>query len=168
MTATCTKRLTLRPLGLEDAAFVLQLVNEPGWLRHIGDRQIHTLEAAEAYIRKGPLSSHAQHGFGLDLVSRRDSGEAIGLCGLLQREYLDAPDLGYAFLRTQEGQGFATEAAAAVIAHAETALGLARLHALTSLDNRGSIRVLEKNGFRFQRVMRAPGADTESRLFLRA
>jgi len=160
-----TPRLTLHRLTLADAPFILQLVNEPGWLRHIGDRNIHTLEAAEGYITKGPLASHAQHGFGLDLVRRRDTGEAIGLCGLIQRDYLDAPDIGYAFLQAHHGKGFASEAAAAVMAEARDTRGLRRLWALTSLDNHASMRVLEKCGFRF--VEERTAADgVQSRVFL--
>jgi RimJ/RimL family protein N-acetyltransferase len=112
------------------------------------------------------LASHAKHGFGLDLVRRRDSGEAIGLCGLIQRDSLDAPDLGYAFLQAHHGQGFATEAAAAVLRHARDVLGLRRLHAITSPDNHGSVRVLEKNGFREQAALTMPDQSTPSRLFL--
>lgn len=162
-----TARLSLRRLTAADAPFILELVNEPGWLAHIGDRQVHDLSAAAAYIVNGPLASHARHGFGLDLVSRKNTGEAIGLCGLLQRDYLDAPDIGYALLQRHQGLGFASEVAATVLTHAQQALGLTRLYALTSLDNAGSIRVLEKTGFRFERILRAPGFDEDSRLFLR-
>lgn len=162
-----THRLKLSKLTPADAPFILELVNEPGWLAHIGDRHIHDLAAASAYIAQGPAASHVQHGFGLDLLSRKDSGERVGLCGLLQRDYLDAPDIGYAILQRHSGQGYATEAAAAVLGHARDALGLARLYALTSLDNSASMRVLEKIGFSFERLIATPGAFVCSRLFVR-
>jgi len=161
-----TARLQFDALSAADAPFILELVNEPGWLRHIGDRNIHDLDAAAAYIAKGPQASHARHGFGLDRVSSLDTGEPLGLCGLLQRDYLDAPDIGYAFLERHSGRGYASEAVAAVLA-AATAQGLPRLYALTSSDNGASIRVLEKSGFQFDRWLQAPGYDQPSRLFLR-
>lgn len=161
-----TPRLCLRKLNPADAPFILQLVNEPGWLKHIGDRNIHDLAAAHAYIANGPAASHIKYGFGLDLVSRNDCGQAIGLCGLLQREYLDAPDIGYAFLQACHGQGFASEAAAIVQQQARQVQGLKRLYALTSLDNVASIRVLEKLGFRFEKLIVAPGSSEQSRLFI--
>lgn len=161
-----TARLQLSPLGLDDAAFILELVNEPGWLKHIGDRQVHDLDAAAAYITKGPMASHARHGFGLDRVSRIDTGEVIGLSGLIQRDYLDAPDVGYAFLQRHAGFGYATEALAAVLEQA-AARGLALLYALTSPDNQASMRVLEKSGFLFDRCLHTPGYAEPSRLFVR-
>lgn len=162
-----TARLQFDVLSLDDAPFILELVNEPGWLQHIGDRQIHTLEAAAAYVRNGPMTSHARHGFGLDRISRSDTGEVVGLCGLLQRDYLDAPDIGYAFLQRQAGSGFATEAALAVLDHANQMLGLRKVYALTSLDNQASIRVLEKCGFDFHEVIQPTPESPPSRLFSR-
>lgn len=159
-------RLRFDHLSATDAPFILELVNEPGWLQHIGDRNIHDLIAAEAYIANGPASSQIQYGFGLDRVSRLDSAEPIGLCGLLQRTYLDAPDVGYAFLQRHNGQGFATEALQAVLSDARQRLALPLLYAITSPDNTASIRVLEKCGFRFERFMLIPGATVQSRLFV--
>lgn len=159
-------RLRFDHLSAADAPFILELVNEPGWLQHIGDRNIHDLAAAETYIANGPAGSHAQHGFGLDRVSRLDTGEVVGLCGLLQRPYLDAPDIGYAFLQRHNGQGLATEAVQAVLADVHQRLALPLLYAITSPDNGASIRVLEKCGFRFERFMLTPGASVQSRLFV--
>ncbi len=158
-------RLRFSELSASDAPFILELVNEPGWLQHIGDRQIHDLDAAAAYIANGPAASHARHGFGLDRVSLRETGEVLGTCGLLQRDYLDAPDIGYAFLQRHCGRGYASEAVRAVLAR-ETTLALPRLYALTSLDNFASMRVLEKCGFRFERLISAPGYSEASRLFV--
>jgi len=162
-----TARLRFETLSVVDAPFILELVNEPGWLKHIGDRQIHSLDAAASYIRNGPMASYAQHGFGLDQVTRIDTGEAVGLCGLLQREYLDAPDIGYAFLQRHGGNGFATEAAHAVLAQAHQQLGLRRVYALTSLDNAASIRVLDHCGFVFHEVIQPTPTSPPSRLFSR-
>lgn len=156
-------RLLFAELTAGDAAFILELVNEPGWLAHIGDRQIHDLAAAEGYISKGPAASYLKHGFGLWRVGLKN-GETIGLCGLIRRDTLEHPDVGYAFLQTHHGQGYATEAAAAVIEHAHRQLGIEHLLAITSLDNHASIRVLEKIGFSYQRVLE-DGAMGSSKLF---
>ena len=158
-------RLQFSLLEGSDAPFILELVNEPGWLQHIGDRNIHDLVAAAGYISKGPAASHAQHGFGLDRVSLASTGEPIGLCGLLQRDYLDAPDIGYAFLQAHAGQGYASEAAQAVIDQARQAMRLPKLYALTSPDNLASMRVLEKCGFVFLKLLQSPADVAPSRLF---
>ena len=139
-----TERLTLRPFTTDDAAFVLLLVNEPGFVRFIGDRGVKDLDSARSYLRDGPLASYRQHGFGLLLVEH--DNKPIGMCGLLQRETLDAPDLGFAFLAAVAGHGFAREAARAVLTDAD-AQGIARLLAITAIDNDRSIRLLECVGF---------------------
>lgn len=163
-----TARLRLRPLAVgRDAAFVRELVNEPGWLRHIGDRGIRTLAAARAYIRQGPRTMYAEFGFGLLAMELRRGGAPVGICGLIKRPGLDDIDLGYALLARREGRGYAAEAAAAVLADGESRLGLRRVAAITSLENERSIRLLEKLGFRFERRLRLKPAAPESRLFVR-
>ncbi|PAP78582.1 GNAT family N-acetyltransferase [Rubrivirga marina] len=143
-----TERLALRRLVIEDAPFILDLVNEPGWLEHIGDRGVRTLADAEGYLRDGPLASYAANGFGLYHVALRATGDPVGMCGVLRRDGLDAPDLGYALLAVHAGRGYATEAARATLAHARRDLGLARVLAITSPANVASQRVLEKVGMR--------------------
>jgi [ribosomal protein S5]-alanine N-acetyltransferase len=155
MTLT-TPRLTLRRMAPGDAAFMLALLNTPGWLRFIGDRGVRTLAQAEQYIVNGPMATVAARGFGFDVVTLTASGEPIGICGLAQRDYLDAPDIGFAFLPDFGGQGFALEAAQAVMAQARGALGLARILATTRPDNVSSQRLLEKIGLRLDRTMPHP------------
>lgn len=148
-----TDRLRLRELDeRRDAAFVLELLTDPSFLRHIGDRGVRDLASARDYIRNGPRASYAQHGFGLWMVEARASGEALGLCGLLQRDSLPAPDIGYAFLPRHWSRGYAREACAAVRDHALGALKLPRLLAIVAPDNAASIRVLEHLGLRFERT----------------
>ena len=139
-----TDRLTLRPFALTDAEFVVRLLNEPGFVRFIGDRGVRDLDAARRYLREGPLASYQVNGFGLLLVAQ--DGEPIGMCGLLQRATLAAPDLGYAFLASATGQGLASEAAQAVLAHGD-AQGIARVLAIVTPDNARSIAVLDRAGF---------------------
>jgi RimJ/RimL family protein N-acetyltransferase len=137
-----TGRLTLAPLAEADADFVLELLNDPGWIRHIGDRGVRSLNDARAYIRDRCSAS-------LWLVARDAAGERLGMCGLVEREGLDSPDFGYAFLQRHCGQGYATEVAAAVLAHVREALRPAKLAAIVDPENRASRRVLEKIGFRY-------------------
>jgi ribosomal-protein-alanine N-acetyltransferase len=168
MPVLLTPRLRLRPLAAgRDAAFIRELVNEPGWLRHIGDRGIRTLAAARTYVRQGPRAMYAEFGFGLLAIERRRDGKAVGICGLIKRPTLNDIDLGYALLARHEGRGYAAEAAATVLADGERRLGLRRVVAITSPDNTRSIRLLEKLGFRFERRLRLKPDGPESRLFVR-
>ncbi len=160
-----SERLTLRELRADDASFILELVNDPAWLRHIGDKGVRTLDDARAYIANGPAASHARHGFGLDLVELKTDATPIGLCGLIKRDTLPDVDIGYAFLPQFRGAGYATEAVAAVIEHAKESLGLPRLAAIVSPDNHASIRVLEKLGLRFERMVQMSEGGPETRLF---
>lgn len=160
-----TDRLILRHLTVDDAAFILELVNDPAWLRFIGDRGVRTLEDARAYILKGPVASYAQHGFGLDLVERKADGVPIGMCGLIKRDTLDDIDVGFAFLPQYCAQGYGYEAAAATLAHGRKTFGLKRIVAITAPDNTGSIRLLEKLGFRFEKMIRFAPDQPESKLF---
>jgi RimJ/RimL family protein N-acetyltransferase len=160
-----TARLRLRRLGDGDAAFMLELLNDPAFIRNIGDRGVRSEADAIRYLRDGPLASYARHGYGLYLVELRDTGEAAGICGLVKREYLEDADVGFAFLPRFRRQGYALESASAVRSYAMGGLGLTRLLAITSPDNADSIRVLEKIGLRFARMVRPPGDGGEVRLF---
>jgi ribosomal-protein-alanine N-acetyltransferase len=161
-----TERLSLRELSAdEDAEFILELVNEPAWIRNIGDRGIRTREAARDYILNRIASSYELNGFGLYLVALKDSGEPAGICGLIKRDSLDDVDIGFAFLERCWSKGYAVESAAAVMNHARRSLGLKRIVAITIPDNRGSIKVLEKIGLRFEKMIKMPGDEEEIMLF---
>jgi len=147
-----TERLILRRFTVDDAQFVLTLVNEPSFLRYIGDKKIRNLEDARQYILSGPVASYERHGFGLCLVELRDSHTPIGMCGLLKREELPQPDIGFAFLPDFWNKGFAFEAASAVLNDARERLKLATLLAIVNPDNEASIRLLGKLGFTFERM----------------
>jgi RimJ/RimL family protein N-acetyltransferase len=160
-----TGRLVLRRMGLDDAGFILDLLSEPSFLRHIGDKGVRSLDDARRYIADGPLASYERFGFGLLLVARKDGGEPIGICGLLRRDWLEDVDLGFALRPGFWGRGYAFEAASAVLAHARHPLGLGRVVAVTSLDNEPSIQLLGKLGFRFERIARFTAGGPELRLF---
>lgn len=160
-----TPRLALRPFTLDDAAFIVELLNDPGWLRHIGERNVRTLGQARAYLRDGPLASQQRHGFALWAVCRAGAQVPLGMCGLIRRDGLDDVDIGYAFLPPARGHGFAREAAAAVLAHAFEQVKLPRVVAITGPANLASQRVLQAIGMRLERRLRLPGHGDESLLY---
>jgi RimJ/RimL family protein N-acetyltransferase len=160
-----TERLTLRRLGTDDAAFILQLVNEPAWLRYIGDKGVRTLEDARTYIENGPVEMYGRLGFGLYLVELKEGGDPIGICGLIKRESLEDVDIGFAFLSKFWGQGYAFESASAAMSYGTHALGLTRIVAITSQDNHVSAKLLEKLGFRFERPVRLAADAAEVKLY---
>src|ERR1700682_2042970 len=126
-----TERLVLRELALNDAEFILELLNEASFLRFIGDKGVRTLSDARAYILKGPMDSYGRHGFGLYATCLLD-GTPAGICGLVTRDCVAGVDLGFAFLSRHRSKGYAVESASAVLAHARGVLGLQRIVAITS------------------------------------
>jgi [ribosomal protein S5]-alanine N-acetyltransferase len=161
-----TQRLALRRLRVEDAAFLVELLNEPSFLRFIGDRKVRNVDDALRYLENGPFASYERHGFGLWAVEPRAGGEPMGMCGLLKRDWLGDVDIGFAFLPRYWGRGHALEAAAGVMAHARDVYGLERLAAITSPDNVASIAVLEKLGFQLERLARTMPDDDEVKVFV--
>lgn len=160
-----TPRLRLRELDEGDTAFIVELLNQPDFLRFIGDRGVRDAAQARAYLREGPLASYARHGHGLYAVARRQDGRPIGLCGLLVREGLPAPDIGFAFLPAWYGQGYALEAARAVLDDARDRLHLERVLAIVSPGNDRSVALLRKLGLRDAGTIRLPGRDEDVLLF---
>ncbi|MCA1732459.1 MAG: GNAT family N-acetyltransferase [Acidobacteria bacterium] len=165
-----TERLILRPFTDDDAPFIVELLNHTSFLEHIGDKGVRTEEDALRYLREGPLASWARHGHGLYAVEIAESGETIGMCGLLKRDHLDYPDLGYAYLPRFWKNGYALEAARAVLAATprpspkvaedssstprngeratEDESSATRVLAIVTPANHSSIRMLDKLGFR--------------------
>jgi RimJ/RimL family protein N-acetyltransferase len=166
MTVLETERLILRGLTVADAGFILALLNEPSFLRFIGDKKVRTVEDAERYILNGPAASYERHGFGLNLVELKETHTPIGICGLLKREELPDPDIGFAFLPDFWRQGFAFESAAAVLKDARERLKLERILAITNQDNEASIKLLQKLGLKFERLIKMSTDSVE--LFLLA
>ena len=152
MTLLETERLTLRDASLEDAEFILRLLNEPSFLRFIGDRGVRTLDDAIRYIADRLIESYVRNGFGLWIVERRDAPARVGICGLVKRQALPDPDIGFAFLPEYWFKGYASESATAVRDHAFATLRLPRLLAVANADNAPSIRLLAKLGFEFVRT----------------
>ena len=156
-----TDRLRLRELTVEDAAFMFNLVNQPAFLRNIGDRGVRTLDDARHYILDGTVASYRQFGFGSYLVEEKLTAEPVGTCGLLKRETLDDVDIGFAFLPAYWGRGYATEAAVATMALGRSKFGLQRIVGIVSPGNVASAKVLEKIGLRFEKMITL-GDDSEA------
>jgi RimJ/RimL family protein N-acetyltransferase len=160
-----TERLVLRWLSEGDAAFILQLMTEPSWLRYIGDKGVKTLKDAEHYILNGPREMYRHLGFGLYRVELRENGEPVGICGLIKREALEDVDLGFAFLPRFWGKGYAFESAAAAMNYGKEVFGLSRIVAVIRQENHPSGKLLEKLGFRFERIVRLETDGEELKLY---
>jgi RimJ/RimL family protein N-acetyltransferase len=160
-----TTRLRIRHFTLEDAEFILRLLNEPTFIQNIVDKGVRTLDAARAYLRDGPIASYERHGFGLNCVELRDSRLQIGMCGLIKRDSLEDPDIGYALLPEHCSKGYAIEAATAVMATAGGEFGMKRVVAVTNAENERSIRLLERMGFRYERMIALHDGEPEIKLY---
>jgi RimJ/RimL family protein N-acetyltransferase len=161
-----TDRLILRRFTVADAAFILRLVNEPSWLEFIGDKGVRTLQDARDYILDGPIEMYQRCGFGMYLTELKHGRAQVGMCGLIKRDTLPDVDIGFAFLPEFWGRGYAHEAAVAVLAHGHEAFNLQRIVAITSPGNLSSIRVLEKVGLEFERMLEL-SANAPVKLFAR-
>ena len=160
-----TDRLVLRWLSTDDAEFILELLNQPSFLRFIGDKGVRTLENARGYILNGPVDMYNRLGFGLYLTELKEGGVPVGICGLIKRDALEDVDIGFAFLPKFWAEGYAYESTSAVMAYGKDVLGLKRIVAITSPDNHASARLLEKLGLRFERMIRLAEDANEVRLF---
>jgi len=163
-----TDRLRLRRIAVDDAAFILELLNDPSWIRFIGDKGVRTIQDARAYIVNGPVAMYARHGFGLYLTERKDGDVPIGMCGLIKRDALDDVDIGFALLPAFWDQGYAYEAAAATMAYGREKLGLTRIVAIVSPENGASTKLLGKLGLRFERKIRLSDDAREIDLYAQA
>ena len=160
-----TERLRLREFTLKDTHFIIELLNSPGWLQFIGDKGIKTEEQAKAYLENGPLRSYRQNGFGLSLVETKEDSRAIGMCGIIRRDTLVNPDIGFAFLPEYSGKGYAYEIASATLAFANKQLALHKISAITLPNNSRSIQLLEKLGLTYAETILLPGSQEELLLY---
>jgi RimJ/RimL family protein N-acetyltransferase len=161
-----TARLVLRHVELRDADLFVELLNDPAFIQYVADRGVRSSEQAVAYLEEKVLPSYARHGFGSYFAELKESGEPIGICGLIKRETLDDVDVGFSILRKFWGQGYATEAASAVIDYGRRQLGLPRVVAIASPENANSINVLKKLGLRFEKTIRLPGYELDGQLYV--
>ncbi|MGD8442457.1 MAG: GNAT family N-acetyltransferase [Desulfobacterales bacterium] len=160
-----TKRLILRNITIDDAEFILRLVNEPSFVSNIGDKGLKNLDDAEQFILQGYWTNQKRSGYGMFLVELKNKGDSIGGCGLLYRKFLDVTDIGFAFLPEYWNRGFAYEAAEAVLKYGHTTLGIKKIVGLTSADNLGSIKLLKKLGMDFEKTVKMSDDDAETVLY---
>ncbi len=160
-----TERLRLRQLNLNDCEFILQLLNDPDWLRFIGDRQVRSFEDANQYLTNGPIAMAEKYGHALMMVETKSGNTKIGLCGLIRRDTLPDVDLGYAYLPQFRGQGYALEAASATLNYGFKDLNLSKIVAITTQDNEASIRLLGKLGFEYEEVFNSSDDDVPLNLY---
>jgi len=165
MTVLQTERLVLSRLSYDDCEFVVELVNEPSFIRFIGDKKVSTTGDARRYLRDGPIGSYERFGYGLFLVCPKDSGLPAGICGLVKRQEFDDPDLGFAFLKRYHGTGYALESAKAVLDYGFSELGLQRIIAMADPDNDASVRLLARLELEFERMVRLPGDEHDINLY---
>ena len=166
MTRLETERLIIRELMESDAEFILQLLNEPSFIYYIGDKGVRTLEDARQYILNGPVASYEKNGFGLYLVTLKDGSTPIGMCGLIKRDELSDPDIGFAFLPDYWSKGFGFEAASSVLKHGAENLQLKRILAITSPDNEASGKLLTRIGLKYERMYSMSDDQPEVKLFV--
>lgn len=160
-----TERLKLRPLTHDDADFIVELVNDPDWLRFIGDKNVHNRDDAIRYLDNGPLTMYRRYDLGLFAAEQKSDGRLLGMCGLLRRDGLAHADIGFAFLPVARGQGYALEAAKAVLDHAREVLKLDTVLAITTLNNELSIKLLRKLGLVDAGELKLPGGEELLKLF---
>lgn len=146
-----TERLVIRQFELSDAEFIIRLLNEESFIRYIADKNVRTQEEAIHYLKHGPMASYDKNGFGLNLVSLKNDLTPIGMCGVLKRDELEYPDLGYAFLAEFCGGGYASEAAKKTLTVTMDTYLLDTVYAVTLLENVRSNKLLKKVGFSFQK-----------------
>jgi RimJ/RimL family protein N-acetyltransferase len=160
-----SERLFLRPFTLEDGEFILQLLNTDGFIKYIGDRNVKTIEQAKNYLLSGPLKSYETNGFGLSLAELKTDRTPVGMCGLLMRDYLDHPDIGFAFLPDHTGKGYAYEIVKEIIQDGLHRLQMNKILAIVLPENISSIKLLERVGFRYEKNFISPDTNEELCLY---
>jgi ribosomal-protein-alanine N-acetyltransferase len=160
-----TDNLILRKFTVDDGEFIVRLLNSPGWLEFIGNRDIRTVEEAQIYLLTGPISSYEKLGFGLYLVELKKENEPIGMCGLIKRDGLENIDIGFAFLPDYSGKGYAYEASVATLTYAQSQLGIPKIVSITQENNTKAISLLKKLGFTYTKNVQLPYEDTDFLLF---
>ena len=160
-----TERLSIQKLTEKDGEFICRLVNSPGWIKYIGDRNVHNALEAVRMLKERYISSYEKYGFGMYRISLIASGHPIGICGFVQREYLDEPDIGFAILPEYARNGYTFEASLRLIRMISEKLGIRDLYGVTAENNTGSRNLLEKLGFRYEKPMAIPGSDITGHIF---
>jgi [ribosomal protein S5]-alanine N-acetyltransferase len=160
-----TERTILREVSEIDSNFILHLLNQPSFIKYIGDRNVRTIDEARDYIESRFIKSYRENGFGLYAVEFKENKTPIGICGFVKRDFLPDADIGFAFLPQYERKGYAFESAFAVMEYGKDVLNLKRVLAITTIDNESSIRLLEKLNFKFESLLKLPQSEEQVKLF---
>ena len=160
-----TEHLLLNPTSVEDAGYVLELLNSPKWLHYIGDRNVMSLDDAKKYVEERILPQLYELGYSNYTITLKSNGAKIGSCGLYKREGLEHVDIGFAFLPQYEKQGYAFESASKILEVANSELHLKKVLAITTQENTDSQKLLEKLGLKFQKIIRIPNDEEDLMLY---
>lgn len=160
-----TNRLLIRKACLEDASFLLKLLNTPAFLKNIGDRNVRTLDDAKNYIISKYFEVYNTLGYGYYMLVTKDTNTIIGTAGLVNREGLDGIDVGFALLPDFKGKGYGYEATKAIMQYATTTYGIKTYLAITLPSNEPSQRLLEKLGLKFKKMIFIPNDPEELMLY---
>ena len=161
-----TERLVLREIdAVVDAPLLLELLNEPAFLRYVGDRGVRTVDDASEYIRSRIVPSYAKNGFGFYVAQLKANGESVGICGLVRRDGMEDVDVGFSTTARHWQRGYGFEAASALMAHGRAVHGLERIVAVADPENAASVALLQKLGLRFAKIIRLPGQERDTGLF---
>jgi len=159
-----TERLRLRFFCEADSDFIIQLLNQDSFISSIGDKGVRTKEDAINYLRSGPMASYQKLGFGLSMVELKETAQPIGMCGVLKREQLDSPDLGYALLEDYFAKGYALESASAILDNVHRVHGIKKVFAVTRSNNYSSLGLLYKLGFQYREMVKLYKNEPENKL----
>lgn len=142
-------RLKITPLLEEDASFIVELLNTDGWIKNIGDRNIRSQKDARGYIEKVNNNPHITYW----TVKLKKEELPIGLVTIIKRDYLPSKDVGFAFLPQFFHKGYAFEATKAVLLAMVSSNGLDIILAISQPDNKSSIKLIEKLGLKFEKMI---------------
>ena len=156
-----TKRLSLRKIDLNDADFMLELLNDKTFINSINNRNIRDIEQAKTYIQEKMLISYRLHKYGMYIVEITETQERIGVCGLVFRDQFEYPDIGYAYLQRYHGKGYAKEAAFALLEYIKGEKEFKKILAICQAQNLASISVIEAMGFNYEKIVRLDGEDKD-------
>jgi RimJ/RimL family protein N-acetyltransferase len=160
-----TERLILRPTSIDDASFILELMNTPKWLKYIGDRKVKTEQDAINYIDNKMLPQLIKLGYGNYTAIRKSDYAKVGTCGLYDREGLEGIDIGFAFLPQYEKMGYAFESANKVKEAALQLFNVTHLKGITLEENISSQKLLGKLGFIYTGDVQLPKDKEKLMLF---
>lgn len=162
-----TERLMIRPTSVEDASFILELLNTPKWIKYIGDRNVRTIEEAQKYIEIKMLPQLARLGYTNNTVILKETNQKIGVCGLFKREGLENLDIGFAFLPEFETKGYGFESSGKILEFAFFTLNAKAVSGITSKNNFASQKLLLKLGFTYQNNIILPNETEDVMVFIK-